>query len=149
MSTTIDEVLSFVGKRAVIWNKTIRCSGLVVFPVFGRLKISVTIFVWSDVSSHFDEMTFIRFSDFARVSGLEDFEDDRAAVTSLPGRMDDRSYGNPESKSDVTANQHKYQTADTRGRDIQSRATSGDLNNIFSEVGKIFVESVSISTNSL
>lgn len=91
MSTTIDEVLSFVGKRAVIWNKTIRCSGLVVFPVFGRLKISVTIFVWIDVSSHFDEMTFIKFSDFARVSGLDDFEDDNAAVTSLPGKIDDRS----------------------------------------------------------
>jgi hypothetical protein len=102
----MDEVVSLTGKRAVIWNKTIRCSGLVVFPVFGSDKISVTIFDWIDVSSHFCEMTSIRCRDFDRVSGFEDFEADRAAVTSLPGRIDDRSYGNPESRSDVTVNQH-------------------------------------------
>jgi len=107
VSTTIDEVVSLTGKRAVIWNRTIRCSGLVVFPVFGSDRISVTIFDWIDVSSHFCERTSIRCRDFDRVSGLEDFEADKAAVTSLPGRMDDKSYGNPESRSDVTANQYK------------------------------------------
>jgi hypothetical protein len=50
-------------------------------------------------------MTSMRCRDFDRVSGLEDLEADRAAVTSLPGRIDDRSYGNPESRSDVTAYQ--------------------------------------------
>ena len=48
----------------------------------------------------------MRCKDFDRVSGLEDLEADKAAATSLPGRMDDKSYGNPESRSDVTANQH-------------------------------------------
>ena len=105
----MDEVVSLTGKRAVIWNRTIRCSGLVVFPVFGSDRISVTIFDWIDVSSHFCEMTSMRCRDFDRVSGLEDFEADRAAETSLPGRIDDRSYGNPESRSDVTTCQPERQ----------------------------------------
>lgn len=50
----------------------------------------------------------MRCNDLDRVSGLDDFEADRAAVTSLPGKIEERSYGNPESRSDVTDNQpHK------------------------------------------
>jgi hypothetical protein len=52
----------------------------------------------------------MRCRDFDRVSGLEDFEADKAAVTSLPGKIDDRSYGSPESRSDVTTNQHNSNT---------------------------------------
>jgi hypothetical protein len=59
-------------------------------------------------------MTFINCRDFERVSGLEDFEDERAAVTSLPGRIDDRSYVIAESRSDVTGDQYTIAKSKSR-----------------------------------
>jgi hypothetical protein len=51
-------------------------------------------------------MTFISRRDLDRVSELDDLEDDSAAATSLPGRIDDRSYRTAESRSDVTGSQY-------------------------------------------
>jgi hypothetical protein len=85
-----------------IWKRVDRCSGLLVFPVLAKARISVTTRARVAASWHCSQMACIRRTDFARVSGLEDFEADRVEGTSLAGRMEEISIPDPRRSSAVT-----------------------------------------------